>query len=116
MWIASTVDVAANEQLVSTVTALLQGNPDCLNISRRFLCQYLFPPCGGNGTQFPPTYQECVVISTGACKREWQLAQANPNVIPLPACVNLPNTTSICSSENPGAWGGGDEMGGMDVG
>ena len=99
VWIASAVDVAGSEQLVSTVTALLQGDPGCLNSSRRFLCQYLFPPCDRNGTLYLPTYQECVVISTGVCMGAWQLAQATPNLIPLPVCVSLPNTTSICSSE-----------------
>ena len=107
VWISSAVNVADSERQVSTVTTLLQGDPGCLNSSRRFLCQYLFPPCDGNGTLYLPTYQECVVISTGACKEAWQLAQAHTSIIKLPDCGSLPNTTSICSSENWGVgWGG----------
>ncbi|KAL5516252.1 hypothetical protein EMCRGX_G001538 [Ephydatia muelleri] len=98
VWISSAVNVADSERQVSTVTTLLQGDPGCLNSSHRFLCQYLFPPCDGNGTLYLPTYQECVVISTGACKEAWQLAQARISIIKLPDCGSLPNTTSICSS------------------
>ena len=115
VWIDSSVDVASHEQLAARVTSLIGGGA-CGAASARFLCQYLFPLCDGNGTLYAPTYQECATLSEGVCSEEWRLAPAAR--ITLPVCSSLSNTTSVCKSEGGNGLcvcvcGGGGGMGSM---
>ena len=99
--ISSNVDVVANEQLATRIITLLAGSP-CLASAHVFLCQFLFPLCGTNGTLYEPTMGECLNISLGVCKEQWQLAAVVD--LPLPVCSELPNTTSICNGEGKVVW------------
>eukprot|EP00731_Ephydatia_muelleri_P013215 Em0007g525a len=95
--ITSSVDIQTNEALASKIIVLLNSAyPSCLTGAHRFLCQYLFPLCDGNGTLYQPTYQECLNVSQGVCSVAW--TQGPAAGVSLPVCLDLPNTTSICNA------------------
>ena len=96
--ITSSVDIQTNEALASKIIVLLNSAyPSCLTGAHRFLCQYLFPLCDGNGTLYQPTYKECLNVSQGVCSVAW--TQGPAAGVSLPVCLDLPNTTSICNGE-----------------
>ncbi len=88
----------ASEQAAQFIGALRAfGTPECVMATVPFLCLYLFGGvCDGNGTHFLPTREECIEISTGVCRTEWELA--GNAMITLPNCAILPRQESITCS------------------
>ncbi len=65
----------ASEQAQQFINGLrLISSPECMEAAVPFLCLSLFGVCDGNGGQIFPTEKECLEISTGVCKREFELA------------------------------------------
>ena len=105
MAITANVDQEASErsaQLILNGLLILGAKKECISSLVPFMCLYLFPLCGGNGTNFRPSRDQCIEISTVVCNDEWQKVQ---NIFPnikkiLPNCESLAMTTmtneSIC--------------------
>ena len=90
----------ASEQAQQFINGLrLISSPECMEAAVPFLCLSLFGVCDGNGSQLLLTEKECLEISTGVCKREFQLASTFgmelldcstfPSVEFVPSCSNL---------------------------
>ena len=59
---------------------------ECLVAVMPFLCQYVYPPCDGNGSAQFITQEQCVSIRDGVCKSEWSFAMATNFGSLLPVC------------------------------
>ena len=79
------------EQQLSSFLNNLASFPDlvskeCLVAVMPFLCQYVYPPCDGNGSAQFITQEQCVSIRDGVCKSEWSFAKATIYGYLLPTC------------------------------
>eukprot|EP00731_Ephydatia_muelleri_P026488 Em0018g588a len=99
VYITASVNQEANEntaQLIINGLSLLGTTETCRSFLIPFLCLYLFPLCDENGTVSRPSRDQCIEVSTVACKDEWQKALSIPYVKQqLPVCESLP-ATSYC--------------------
>eukprot|EP00731_Ephydatia_muelleri_P026479 Em0018g579a len=99
VYIIASVDQEANEntaQLIINGLSLLGTTETCRSSFIPFLCLYLFPLCDENGTVSRPSRDQCIEVSTVACKDEWQNALSIPYVKQqLPVCESL-SATSYC--------------------
>jgi len=60
-----------------------QSTPSCIEASKPFICQYVFPPCDNNGDYELVTEDQCLYVQHEACPVEWLLAKSLfPNLIP----------------------------------
>ena len=59
-----------------------------------FLCQYVHPPCDGNGSAQFITQEQCINIRDDVCKAEWRIAIIIGQGNLLPVCETL-NTSSV---------------------
>ena len=64
-----------------------------------FLCQYVYPPCDGNGNANFITQEQCMYIRDEVCFREWRLAMAIDLGSLLPVCEEIDFNNSISSLE-----------------
>ena len=103
VYITTSVDQEANEntaQLIINGLSLLGTTETCRSSFIPFLCLYLFPLCDKNGTVSRPSRDQCIEVSTVACKDEWQKALSIPYVKQqLPDCESLP-ATSYCQGKS----------------
>eukprot|EP00731_Ephydatia_muelleri_P026477 Em0018g577a len=103
VYITASVDQEANEntaQLIINGLSLLGTTETCRSSFIPFLCLYLFPLCDENGTVSRPSRDQCIEVSTVACKDEWQNALSIPYVKQqLPVCESL-SATSYCEDMN----------------
>ena len=103
VYITASVDQEANEntaQLIINGLSLLGTTETCRSSLIPFLCLYLFPLCDENGTVSRPSRDQCIEVSTVACKDEWQKALSIPYVKQqLPVCESLP-ATSYCEGKS----------------
>ena len=79
---------------------LLNPSPECRTAVQPFLCLYLFGLCDSRGAAYQPTFEECVLISTGVCATEWDTANSFLRTLGLPSlpgCTSFPSTTSSLS-------------------
>ena len=67
-----------------------------------FLCQYVYPPCDGNGSIQFITQEQCVNIRNKVCKREWRIAMITKHRNLLPVCeiFGTDNESSPVAIEN----------------
>lgn len=55
----------------------LFGSAECVAAATPFLCLHLFGGiCDKSGRHYLPTASECLEISTGPCRMEWELARS----------------------------------------
>ena len=59
---------------------------ECLAVVMPFLCQYVYPPCDGNGSAQFITEEQCINIRDDVCKTEWKIAMATEQRNLLPVC------------------------------
>ena len=95
--------VLVSSESLSEMTQLLNafelfGSPECVAAATPFLCVYLFGGlCDEGGQHYLPTAGECEEISTGICRREWQLARSFG--MDIVDCRRLPRELpSLCAS------------------
>ena len=50
------------------------------------LCQYVYPPCDGNGSAKFITQEQCINIRDDVCETEWRIAMATEQGNLLPVC------------------------------
>ena len=62
-----------------------------------FLCQYVYPPCDGNGNAKFITQEQCINIRDEVCISEWRFAMATDLGSLLPVCeaIDFNNVNSI---------------------
>ena len=87
---------SANEKAKEDTARFIRNGLPLLGASRTctshlipFMCFYLFPLCGSNATAV--SREQCIQISTGVCKNEWQLALGISTLKDqIPNCERLP--------------------------
>jgi len=73
----------------------------CAEVVLPFLCQYIHPPCDGNGSVNLISQEQCSNIRDVVCAAEWRLVMATSSSSLLPVCEhfsnvdNTDNTTQI---------------------
>jgi len=74
----------SEEDVVAFFNALdTQSTPSCIEASKPFICQYVFPTCDNNGDYELVTEDQCLYVQNEACPMEWLLAMSLfPNLIP----------------------------------
>ena len=85
------VNSAITEQQLSTFLYALDDlseliSNECLAAIIPFTCQYVYPPCDGNGTAKFITQEQCINIRDEVCVSEWRLAMATRYGSLLPIC------------------------------
>ena len=61
-------------------------NKECLAAVTPFLCQYVYPPCDGNGNARLITQEECIYIRDQVCTLEWKIVMGTQFRSYLPMC------------------------------
>ena len=99
LYVNSDIDQGKTEVMAMTIISglnFLNPSPNCLEMAEPFLCLYLFPLCDATNSTYRPTYNECVLLTTDICQREWQMAvQLSSD---LPKCSEFEDAQSICSN------------------
>jgi len=97
----------SEEDVVAFFRALdTQSTPSCVEASKPFICQYVFPPCDSNGDYELVTEDQCLYVQDEACPVEWLLAKSFfPNLIPDCGLLNgssevIDNSTAISCPNN----------------
>ena len=79
------------EQQLSELFSLLESfstviSEECSAVVLPFLCQYVHPPCDGNGSAQFITQEQCINIRDDVCKAEWRIAMTTEQGDLLPVC------------------------------
>ena len=80
-----------NEQQLSELFLFLESYSDfiseeCSAVVMPFLCQYVYPPCDGNGSAQFITQEQCINIRDDLCEVEWRIAMTSEEGNLLPVC------------------------------
>ena len=67
----------------------------CAEVVLPFLCQYLHPPCDGNGSVNLISREECSNIRDVVCANEWRLVMTTSSSSLLPICEHFSNVDNI---------------------
>jgi len=67
----------------------------CAGAVLPFLCQYIHPPCDGNGSVKLISQEQCSNIRDVVCTDEWRLVMATSSSSLLPVCEHFSNVDNI---------------------
>ena len=67
----------------------------CAEVVFSFLCQYIHPPCDGNGSVNLISQEQCRNIRDVVCDNEWRLVMATSSSSLLPVCEHFSNVDNI---------------------
>ena len=67
----------------------------CAEVLLPFLCQYLHPPCDGNGSVNLISREQCSEIRDVVCADEWRLVMATSSSSLLPVCEHFSDVDNI---------------------
>ena len=68
----------------------------CSEVVLPFLCQYLHPPCDGNGSVNLISHEQCSSIRDVVCADEWRLVMVTSSLSSLlPVCEHFSNVDDI---------------------
>jgi len=67
----------------------------CSKMVLPFLCQYIHPPCDGNGSVKLISQEQCSNIRDVVCADEWRLVMATSSSSLLPVCEHFSNVDNI---------------------
>jgi len=67
----------------------------CAEVVLPFLCQYIHPPCDGNGSVKLISQEQCSNIRDVVCADEWRLVMATSSSSLLPVCEHFDNVDNI---------------------
>ena len=70
-------------------------NDQCAEVVLPFLCQYMHPPCDGNGSVNLISQEQCSYIRDVVCAGEWRLVMATSSSSFLPVCEHFSNVDNI---------------------
>ena len=68
---------------------------ECSMVIMPFLCQFIYPPCDGNGNAKLITQEQCINIRDKVCASEWRFAMATDLGSLLPVCKAINANHSI---------------------
>ena len=71
---------------------------ECSMVIMPFLCQFIYPPCDGNGNAKLITQEQCINIRDEVCASEWRFAMATDLGSLLPVCEAINANHSISTS------------------
>lgn len=103
--IASNVDqpvdvVESVAKLVKYSLKCAGATEECQSYVTSFMCSYLFPLCDEHaGTVYKPSIEDCIEITTGVCREDWQKMLELPGVSALlqkPDCKSLELNRGDC--------------------
>ncbi len=86
------------EDIIAIGLRIVRPSPQCEEVIVPFLCLYYLRPCDGGGeVSYHPSVEDCVIVSTEICPREWAetdnlLSSAGES---LPSCEEIANEESI---------------------
>ena len=85
--------------LINTVKSYLGTSiisEQCSEVVLPFLCQYLHPPCDGNGSVNLISREQCSNIRDMVCADEWRLVMVTSSLSSLlPVCEHFSNVDDI---------------------
>ena len=92
------------EQQLSEFFSILQSyssviSEECSAAVFPFLCQYVNPPCDGNGSTQFITQEQCINIRDNLCEAEWRIAMTIEHGNLLPVCETF-GTGSVITVNN----------------
>ena len=92
------------EQQLSEFFSILQSyssviSEECSAAVLPFLCQYVYPPCDGNGSTQFITQEQCINIRDDLCEAEWRIAMTIEHGNLLPVCETF-GTGSVTTVNN----------------
>ncbi|XP_065889434.1 uncharacterized protein [Dysidea avara] len=67
----------------------------CAEVVLPFLCQYIHPPCDGNGSVNLISQEQCSNIRDVVCADEWRLAMGTSSSSLLPVCEHFSGVDNI---------------------
>ena len=73
---------------------ILNPSQECLTAIFPLLCLYIFPMCGDNGTVYQPSSAQCVEVSTGVCREEWENAVSIAGDL-IPSCSTFSDEPTV---------------------
>ena len=96
---------AINEQQLSEFFSVLESysaivSDECSAVVMPFLCQYVYPPCDGNGSAQFITQEQCINIRDDLCEIEWRIAMTTEHGNLLPVCEIFGNDNESSSINN----------------
>ena len=94
-----------NEQQLSEFFSVLERfsvivSKECLDTVLPFLCQYVYPPCDGNGSALFITQEQCINIRDDVCETGWRIAMATEQGNLLPVCETFGTDNESSSINN----------------
>ena len=94
-----------NEQQLSEFFSVLESfsaivSKECLAAVMPFLCQYVYPPCDGNGSAQFITQEQCINIRDDVCEIEWRITMTTEHGNLLPVCEIFGNDNESSSINN----------------
>ena len=94
------------EQQLSELFLFLESlstfiSDECSAVVMPFLCQYVYPPCDGNGSTQFITQKQCINIRDDVCKTEWIFAMTTEqgNLLPVCETFGADNESSVIKNE-----------------
>ena len=94
------------EQQISEFLTLLNSglaSEECSTAAVPFMCQYVYPPCNGDGNPLFITQEQCVNIRDDVCANEWMLVMNTELRSLLPVCEEFRednNSSSVGTIRN----------------
>ena len=93
------------EQQLSEFFSILESvsavvSEECSAVVKPFLCQYVYPPCDGNGSVQFITQEQCVNIRDDMCETEWRIAMSTEQGNLLPVCETFGTDNKSSSITN----------------
>jgi len=73
---------------------------ECSAAVHPFVCQYVYPPCDGNGSALLITMEQCLNVQNEMCVEEWRLVMNTEFGSLLPDCQELEDENSNSSLSN----------------
>jgi len=87
-----TNDVVTEEKVVELFKLVKSGSftdfisEKCIDAVLPFVCQYVYPPCDGNGSVLSITNEQCLNVRDEVCAQEWRIVMNTEYRTLLPDC------------------------------
>ena len=100
------INSAITEQQLSTLFSYALEDysslisDECLVAVIPFICQYVYPPCDGNGTANFITQDQCISVRDEVCVSEWRFLMAARVGSLLPICETIGSDNNNNSQSN----------------
>ena len=82
-------DVANFIELLNRYSGTSVVSEQCAEVVLPFLCQYIHPPCDGNGSVNFISQEQCSNIRDVVCTFEWRLVMVSASSLLLPVCEHF---------------------------